>query len=203
MNKNVEGQHYKTAENSGRRKVIKALVGGATTIAAYNLLPAKWGTPIIESVFLPAHAATSGISGQYGADSSVVSIQQVNPEELLSDLGEAISDFLVPEANAATTSAFAPYAFVTESTITFKFKYGFSQDAYECLVCTGPVSSSSFSCLASGISFGDGVTFTFTVTSLTQNSISFTIDDSFGKWDFVKYRDSSDYSCSNPPLLPI
>ncbi len=31
-----------------------------TTVAAYNLLSTKWGTPIIESVFLPAHAQTSG-----------------------------------------------------------------------------------------------------------------------------------------------
>ncbi len=47
-------------ENSGRRKVVKTIVGGVTAIAAYNVLPVRWGTPIIESVFLPAHAATSG-----------------------------------------------------------------------------------------------------------------------------------------------
>jgi hypothetical protein len=48
-------------ENAGRRKVVKTIVGGVSAVAAYNLLPAKWGTPIIESVFLPAHAATSGV----------------------------------------------------------------------------------------------------------------------------------------------
>ncbi|MBM9521082.1 hypothetical protein JWG39_14770 [Desulforhopalus vacuolatus] len=58
MEKNKETQ----IENAGRRKAVKTIVGGVTAIAAYNLLPAKWGTPYIESVFLPAHAATSGIA---------------------------------------------------------------------------------------------------------------------------------------------
>ena len=35
-------------------------MGSTAAIAAYNALPVKWGTPIIEQVFLPAHAATSG-----------------------------------------------------------------------------------------------------------------------------------------------
>lgn len=49
-------------ENAGRRKAVKTIVGGVTALAAYNVLPVKWGTPIIEQVFLPAHAATSGTS---------------------------------------------------------------------------------------------------------------------------------------------
>ncbi|PID76975.1 MAG: hypothetical protein CSB24_03720, partial [Deltaproteobacteria bacterium] len=49
-------------ENDGRRKVLKTMVGGASAVAAYNLLPAKWGKPYVESIFLPAHAATSGTS---------------------------------------------------------------------------------------------------------------------------------------------
>ncbi|BHH84820.1 hypothetical protein [Desulforhopalus sp. 52FAK] len=47
-------------ENTSRRKAVKTIVGGVTALAAYNMMPAKWGTPIIEQVFLPAHAATSG-----------------------------------------------------------------------------------------------------------------------------------------------
>jgi|GEM_PF-4281691 len=47
-------------ENAGRRKAVKTIVGGVTAVAAYNLLPARWGVPVIESVFLPAHAQTSG-----------------------------------------------------------------------------------------------------------------------------------------------
>lgn len=46
--------------NVGRRKALKTIVGGVTALAAYNVLPSKWGTPIIEQIFLPAHAATSG-----------------------------------------------------------------------------------------------------------------------------------------------
>ena len=51
-----------TLENQSRRKAVKTIIGGVTAIASYNLLPARWGTPIIEQVFLPAHAATSGTS---------------------------------------------------------------------------------------------------------------------------------------------
>jgi len=50
-----------TLEDAGRRKAVKTIVGGVTALAAYNVFPSKWGTPIIEQVFLPAHAATSGI----------------------------------------------------------------------------------------------------------------------------------------------
>lgn len=49
-----------TLENKSRRKAVKTIVGGVTALAAYNVMPVKWGTPIIEQVFLPAHAATSG-----------------------------------------------------------------------------------------------------------------------------------------------
>lgn len=61
-------------ENVGRRKVVKTMVGGAATLAAYNLLPARWGAPYIESIFLPAHAATSGetdsVIGTWNIDGS-------------------------------------------------------------------------------------------------------------------------------------
>ncbi|MFT5697441.1 MAG: hypothetical protein ACI8ZB_000289 [Desulforhopalus sp.] len=60
MSKKVENQENTTVQDADRRKAMKTLVGGVTTIAAYNLLPSKWGTPYVESVFLPAHAATSG-----------------------------------------------------------------------------------------------------------------------------------------------
>ncbi len=60
---NVVNEKETGVENSGRRKAIKAVVGGVATVAAYNMLPAKWGTPLVESVFLPAHAAASGNAG--------------------------------------------------------------------------------------------------------------------------------------------
>ncbi len=47
-------------ESVERRKVVKSIVGGVTAVTAYSLLPAKWNSPLVESVFLPAHAATSG-----------------------------------------------------------------------------------------------------------------------------------------------
>jgi len=43
-----------------RRKAVKTIAGGITALAAYHTLPAKWEKPILESIFIPAHAQTSG-----------------------------------------------------------------------------------------------------------------------------------------------
>ncbi len=53
-------KEQQSCENNDRRKALKAIIGGTTAVAAYNLLPAKWNAPLIESVFVPAHAALSG-----------------------------------------------------------------------------------------------------------------------------------------------
>ena len=52
----------KEIDSVSRRKAIKTIVSGVTAVAAYHALPAKWGSPIVEQVFLPAHAITSGIT---------------------------------------------------------------------------------------------------------------------------------------------
>lgn len=46
--------------NQGRRRAVKTIVGGVSAIAAYHVLPVRWDKPIIDQIFLPAHAATSG-----------------------------------------------------------------------------------------------------------------------------------------------
>lgn len=48
---------------TSRRTAVKTIVGGVTALAAYNVLPTKWGVPVVEQIFLPAHAATSGVTG--------------------------------------------------------------------------------------------------------------------------------------------
>jgi len=47
-------------KNISRRKAVKTIVGGVSALAAYHTLPVNWSKPVIEQVFLPAHAATSG-----------------------------------------------------------------------------------------------------------------------------------------------
>lgn len=78
-------------KSTGRRKAVKKIVGGVTALAAYNMMPVKWGTPIVEQIFLPAHAATSGsfvidnlavryIEGNGTTGSVIVNISgQMNP----------------------------------------------------------------------------------------------------------------------------
>ncbi|MCI5221348.1 MAG: hypothetical protein D3924_01355 [Candidatus Electrothrix sp. AR4] len=51
------------APNSqSRRKAIKKLAVGVGALAGYSALPEKWMAPHIESIILPAHAQTSGVS---------------------------------------------------------------------------------------------------------------------------------------------
>ncbi|PHR24504.1 MAG: hypothetical protein COA36_15815, partial [Desulfotalea sp.] len=92
-------------EDKNRRKVIKSIVCGLTVFTAYNVLPNKWGTPIIEQVFLPAHAATSGVvlSGAFGGTGSIIvtSIGKRSPPNgIIAKVGTSIGDFFVSEAHA-------------------------------------------------------------------------------------------------------
>jgi hypothetical protein len=41
---------------------VKSIVGSMAALAAYHVIPVRWSSPVIEQVFLPAHAATSGSS---------------------------------------------------------------------------------------------------------------------------------------------
>jgi len=70
MNQELDIKESNLIEKDGRRKAIKTIVGGAAALTAYHVLPVKWGTPIIEQVFLPAHAATSGVETTNGDETT-------------------------------------------------------------------------------------------------------------------------------------
>ena len=71
-NQNRNDNMYKLNSDTKitRRKAVKTIAGGITALAAYHTLPAKWEKPILESIFIPAHAQTSG-SGIAPVDPSV------------------------------------------------------------------------------------------------------------------------------------
>ncbi len=58
----TEQESKHSLESPQRRKTIKTMVGGGVALAAYHVLPDSWERPLIEQVFLPAHAATSGVT---------------------------------------------------------------------------------------------------------------------------------------------
>lgn len=64
MSDNRESQQHndltQNLESPPRRKVVKTLVAGVGTLAAYNSFPTSWSKPIIEQIFLPAVGAASG-----------------------------------------------------------------------------------------------------------------------------------------------
>ena len=62
---NISGTEVKRIadpQNSSRRRAVKTIAGGVGALAAYHVLPVNWSTPVIEQIFLPAHAAVSGIT---------------------------------------------------------------------------------------------------------------------------------------------
>ncbi|SDP52557.1 hypothetical protein [Desulforhopalus singaporensis] len=75
-------------KNAGRRKVVKQMVGGLTGLAAYQMLPVNWDKPIVEQIFLPAHAACSGVAEYFGTE--LPNGRTGGPEE-----GPATNDFHV------------------------------------------------------------------------------------------------------------
>jgi len=92
------------SEIISRRKVVKTIVGGAAAFAAYNALPAKWGTPIIEQVFIPVHAATSG-----GGTIQNLAVENVQGDETTTSVTVRISGQVSPPvAGQAVTLTITP-----------------------------------------------------------------------------------------------
>lgn len=65
-------------DSVSRRKAVKKIVGGVSALAAYHTLPVNWSKPIIEQVFLPAHAQTSGCPGCSLNDPCTITITSGN-----------------------------------------------------------------------------------------------------------------------------
>jgi len=70
-----------------RRSLIKVIVAGGSTITI-DKLPAKWTTPIVDKVILPAHGQTSRIQefgGGIGVDSTTLVDSLVTPAHAATD----------------------------------------------------------------------------------------------------------------------
>ena len=58
--------HEKKSSES-RRKLLKSIAAGSGAVVAGKSLPENWTAPIVDSVVLPAHAATTGGDGEPGS----------------------------------------------------------------------------------------------------------------------------------------
>lgn len=93
-------------ENGSRRKAVKSLVCAATALAAYHVFPVRWNKPLIEQVFLPAHAATSSmVQGSLNGTVEVIyqAFGQITPgagDSLLATIPKAVGQFFVADARA-------------------------------------------------------------------------------------------------------
>jgi hypothetical protein len=76
-----------------RRRLLKALAGTGA-VAATGAVTSHWSRPLVESVLLPAHAATS-VNGTFATTSALT----------LNITANDVLDFFVPKAYADVTTA--------------------------------------------------------------------------------------------------
>lgn len=67
-------------ESASRRKAVKKIVTGVSALTAYSILPTRWERPIVEQIFLPAHAKTSGDSDYLITSSQFPSDLDLDPD---------------------------------------------------------------------------------------------------------------------------
>jgi len=75
---------------ANRRKLLKLLTSGSGT-AIVSTLPTTWTAPIIESVFVPAHAQTTGPYTEFGG---VIGTQTASVLNDAIGLAHAADDFV-------------------------------------------------------------------------------------------------------------
>lgn len=120
----VQGGEVNNLENLGRRKAVKTIACGVTVLAAYHILPTRWDRPIAESVFLPAHAATSSntapVGESFSVDAGYASTYSVDLTPHISDAdGDTLTTTLVgsgvlfgdPVISVATIFAICKYCY--------------------------------------------------------------------------------------------
>ena len=82
-------------ENSGRRKAVKTIVSSTAALAAYNVLPTHWETPLVEFGVLPAHAVTSGVT-VFTTEIKDMIVEYVEGNETTDTVMVKISGFVDP-----------------------------------------------------------------------------------------------------------
>ena len=67
-NKSKPQEKLQSEKLKTRRKAVRAIVLGGGAVTGAKGLPSEWSAPLINSVVLPAHAATTDDSGSSGDD---------------------------------------------------------------------------------------------------------------------------------------
>ncbi len=95
--------------STSRRKAVKKIVGGVAALAAYEMLPVNWEKPIIEQVFLPAHAQTSACPDCGFEDPCTITV--LSGDETTAEVIVRVDGFVTqPIAGLAVTIRVTPFA---------------------------------------------------------------------------------------------
>ena len=86
-----------------RRKLLKSVAAGGSTLVVAKVLPDQWARPVVESVMLPAHAQTSS-SSAFGPFGSVgpIAMTETEPSLQMAEQGfsEELLEFFIPAVQA-------------------------------------------------------------------------------------------------------
>ena len=85
-----------------RRRLLKSITIGTSTVFAGNALPNKWTKPLVDSVVLPIHAQTTGCPACTGPETSVTTqgtiyFALIDSNTLRITLGEFTGDATVTD----------------------------------------------------------------------------------------------------------
>ena len=92
--------------NLPRRKLLKGMVAGGSGLSALVIVPERWTRPIVNSVILPAHAATSIASVPESCAHETATIEELD-EDGLDDIfivydGEVFCDIKFGDVSEGT-----------------------------------------------------------------------------------------------------
>lgn len=126
-----------------RRQAVKSIVSGVSALAAYHTFPTTWSKPIVEQIFLPAHAATSGSTIH---DPCTTEFLGMDPGDSTNGL-YSIEGYITPSIGGVTIVIHASVERIAGGTITDQVSvvtsadgtYGWTPANYDTTDYTGPV----------------------------------------------------------------
>lgn len=102
-----------------RRKLLKQIAAGSGAIVAGKSLPESWSRPVVDSVLLPAHALTSGQSGQIYSGYNLEAVVADNKYNQDDSMFAGLLNTVISPANAQGSIFLSGCAMVTGENVEF------------------------------------------------------------------------------------
>jgi hypothetical protein len=143
--------HHQAAghDKTRRRTLLVALLGAGSL--GQRAIPGKWAKPVVDSVLLPAHAATSEVfvTGNFGSGTQLSSADFPSLENIAERTEEEILDLFVnaAEANGCSTNSCSTGGTAKVEVVATVTQNPSSVECLKAKVVLPEASSCSYKCL--------------------------------------------------------